>query len=168
MRAGESARAREHHRACAPFFADDPHYWWSLGVLCCRSQQPDDAVAAFQQAVLLRPALAEAWLNMGLVFASQGDTARALQIYQAALMKCPEHPDLKSRVVVLTTGGPGAPLAGQQPLDIDDAALITPVPEEIAARYLGAVPELPAQCFGLGELGENFKLMASWPQSIFL
>jgi tetratricopeptide (TPR) repeat protein len=60
-------------------------YWYMLGNAYVRTQQPDQAVQAYQQALVLNPNHARAWHNLGIVrmrqamaaFVSSASTARA-------------------------------------------------------------------------------------------
>jgi tetratricopeptide (TPR) repeat protein len=66
-------------------------YWYMLGNTYVRTQQPDDAVLAFQQAIARNPNHARAWHNLGIVrmrqataaFVSSASTARADDPLQA-------------------------------------------------------------------------------------
>jgi cytochrome c-type biogenesis protein CcmH/NrfG len=66
-------------------------YWYMLGNTYVRTQQPDNAVQAFQQAILRNPNHARAWHNLGIVrmrqataaFVSSASTAKADDPLQA-------------------------------------------------------------------------------------
>jgi tetratricopeptide (TPR) repeat protein len=66
-------------------------YWYMLGNTYVRTEQPDKAVLAFQQAILRNPNHARAWHNLGIVrmrqataaFVSSASTAKADDPIQA-------------------------------------------------------------------------------------
>lgn len=65
----ESARER------AQF--DDPDLLYNLGVITARAGRPDDALAALETCVELRPLHANAWMQLGLIQEDSGDLTAA-------------------------------------------------------------------------------------------
>ena len=77
---------------------DDAELWFRLGNARFRLQQPDEAVAAYQHALQLKPTHARAWHNLGVVRLKQAQAAmiassevantdKALQVSSADLAR---------------------------------------------------------------------------------
>jgi Tfp pilus assembly protein PilF len=66
---------------------------YRLGTLLARSGETDKARAAFEQALILKPDLAEAHNDLGALLAQGGDLDAAISRFRAALASIPEYPD---------------------------------------------------------------------------
>jgi hypothetical protein len=60
--------------------------FFNLGAVYERTSRLDDAAAAYEKAVALRPDFADAWVNLGTVRARQGDLKRARESWERAVV----------------------------------------------------------------------------------
>ncbi len=72
--------------------ADQARAWEHIGLIQARLQQPEEAVAAYQQAAKLDPTYALPWSHLGDVYLSQGRTTEAVAAYQQATRLDPSYP----------------------------------------------------------------------------
>jgi tetratricopeptide (TPR) repeat protein len=168
MKQDDMALAYQQYRYCISYCNDNPFFWCGLGVLYYKNEQTQDAVIAFQRALYLQSEMAEAWLNIGLIFEQQGEISNAQKIYQTGQTKCPASPDFGERLAALAGHGrAGYKPGGYALIDVDDTKFIRAPPEVFAADYVAAVPELPPRCFGIEANTEGFKTLATFPKSYF-
>jgi tetratricopeptide (TPR) repeat protein len=66
--------------------------FFNLGVVYERTTRLDEAAAAYEKAVTLRPDFADAWVNLGTVRARQGDLKRARESWERAVVLDPNSP----------------------------------------------------------------------------
>jgi tetratricopeptide (TPR) repeat protein len=105
-------------------------YWYMLGNTYVRTQQPDNAVLAFQQAILRNPNHARAWHNLGIVrmrqataaFVSSASTAKADDPIQALSTHLADE---------LARIGAGSANSGKTR---DRVSMVTPRPDNEPAR----------------------------------
>ena len=90
--------------ACISDWAESPVFWCSLGVLYMKHEQKQDALLAFQRAILLKPEMDEAWLNLGMVFEIWDNSQNAVKIYEAGKQNCPQSRKLQERLTRLSQG----------------------------------------------------------------
>jgi tetratricopeptide (TPR) repeat protein len=169
MKQDDMAGAYKQYRYCISYCNDNPSFWCGLGVLYYKNEQSQDAIVAFQRALYLKSEMAEAWLNIGLIFEQQGDLNSANKIYQTGQSKCQGVHEFAERLNALSARPrPGYKSPGYTVIDVDDLKIIRPPPEVFAVDYVAAVPQLPAECFGI-ELGsDGFKALATFPKSYFV
>ncbi len=72
---GDMPRAAELYAAVVRQAPDDADAWFRLGNARFRMQQPDDAVAAYERAIQIRPDHARALYNLGVVRLKQAQGA---------------------------------------------------------------------------------------------
>lgn len=58
----------------------------NLGILLKRSNKTDEAIAAYEQAIKLRPNYESAWYNLGLAYRSQARNNEAISAYEKAIL----------------------------------------------------------------------------------
>ena len=90
--------------ACISDWAESSVFWCSLGVLYMKHEQKQDALLAFQRAILLKPEMDEAWLNLGMVFEIWDSSQNAVKIYEAGKQYCPKSQKLQDRLTRLSQG----------------------------------------------------------------
>jgi tetratricopeptide (TPR) repeat protein len=169
MKQEDMGTAYQHYRFCIQYCLDSPFFWCGLGVLYYKNEQTQDAVVAFQRALYLKSEMPEAWLNIGLIFEEQGDCPSAIKIYQTGSQRCSDNAEFHRRLQSINSQRSGHRKygIGYSLIDIDDSKFITPPPEQFAADYMSAVPELPGSCYRIGEAGEKFAELTTFPKSIF-
>jgi tetratricopeptide (TPR) repeat protein len=169
MKQDDIATAYHYYKFCIQYCLDSPFFWCGLGVLYYKNEQTQDAVVAFQRALYLKSEMPEAWLNIGLIFEEQSDYQNAIKIYQTGSQRCSDNPEFHIRLQAINSqrSGHRKLAAGYSLIDIDDAKFITPPPEQFAVDYMSAVPELPAACYRVGEIGNRFAELSTFPRSIF-
>jgi tetratricopeptide (TPR) repeat protein len=64
---------------------------FGLGYMFGRLQFTDDAIAAYRQAVKIKPDFADAWYNLGVVYKRSGRTDDAILAYRQAIKVQPDH-----------------------------------------------------------------------------
>lgn len=72
---GEDARAEALYQGLTRAAPNDPETWLRLGNLYARSNKPDDAADAYQQALLLNPNNHRVWYNLGVIRQRQAHAA---------------------------------------------------------------------------------------------
>lgn len=72
--------------------------WFNLGVLRSSSGRLMEAVAAYRQALRVRPDLSDAWCNLGLVLERQGQHEQALSTWSAGLPLVTRHVHLLNHI----------------------------------------------------------------------
>jgi Flp pilus assembly protein TadD len=77
-----------------------PEAWFNLAVVLERLQRPDEARAAYQQALRLRPTFGPAAANLALL-EEPADPRRAVESYQALLRRFPDDPQVRVRLASL-------------------------------------------------------------------
>ncbi|MCB1739840.1 MAG: tetratricopeptide repeat protein [Gammaproteobacteria bacterium] len=81
----EFDRAERLYRALTLREPADADHWLRLGNVYGRSSRPEEAVAAYQEAVLRDPGLAKAWHNMGVIRLQQAaNSFQQLLVHAAA------------------------------------------------------------------------------------
>lgn len=73
--AGDVQHAAELYQSLTEARSGDADLWYWLGNSRFRQQQPDEAVAAYQHAIQLRPDFAQALYNLGVVRVKQAQAA---------------------------------------------------------------------------------------------
>ena len=68
----------------------DAMFFYELGLKADRAGKYQDAVAAFQRAILLKPDFAEAYNNLGFSYYSIGENRKALEAIRHAILIDPE------------------------------------------------------------------------------
>jgi tetratricopeptide (TPR) repeat protein len=58
------------------------HTWYNLGLAYGGQRQIEDAIAAFREALRLKPDYAEAWYGLGVSHALKGDRQQVREVYQ--------------------------------------------------------------------------------------
>lgn len=84
-RSGDMEHAAVLYRQLTSINPQEADYWYVLGNTYVRTQQPDQAVQAYQEAIMRNPNHARAWHNLGIVrmrqamaaFVSSASTAKA-------------------------------------------------------------------------------------------
>ncbi|MBP7999871.1 MAG: tetratricopeptide repeat protein [Chloroflexi bacterium] len=75
---------------------DNPHYWLNLGAaylgnpILAQDNEQQRAIAAFEQALALNPALPNAAYNIGLIYRDRGEKEAAITWFQRALQSDPQ------------------------------------------------------------------------------
>ena len=167
MKMEDMTTAYQHYKFCIQYCSDNPYFWCGLGVLYFKNEQTGDAIVAFQRALYLKNEMPEAWLNIGLIYESQGDMENALKVYQTGLRKCPNTPDFNARISSISQHQRTGLKTSYQLIDVDDQKFINAPSEVFASDYLSAVPELPSRCFGIGDEADSFRMLTTFPQSYF-
>ena len=165
MKLNDTTTAYANFRYCGSYCSDSPYYWSVFGLLYYNNDQKDDAVVAFQRALYLKCEMHELWLNLGLIYEQKADYPTALKIYNIGQSKCPNCTEFIERI--------NCAQARSRPpdtlIDIDDSKFITSIPEQFAADYIAAVPELPPECYGISvSAASSFASLSTYPKSIFI
>lgn len=170
MKQDDMATAYQNYRFCITYCSDSPYFWCGLGVLYHKNDQTQDAVVAFQRALYLKSDMPEAWLNIGYIFEQQNDFTDSMKIYTTGSQKCPNNAVFQERLATLGSQKSGHRkfISNYKLVDIDDSNFFVPVSEQFANDYIAAVPQLPYQCFNIGEAAKNFKLLSTFPKSLFI
>lgn len=79
----------------------DPETWFNLALAYVSAGNSDDAEAAIDQAIELRPTLAAAWKYRGRLLAAKGQAASAIDALQESLRLEPRDADAYEQLVVL-------------------------------------------------------------------
>jgi tetratricopeptide (TPR) repeat protein len=108
-----------------------------------------DAIVAFQRALFLKPEIAEAWANLGLIFELQKETGTAIAVYQQALQACSEKDArvVRDRLNAIN-GGRNRPVASTQVIEVNDSPFFVQVAAKLAAEWAADPPPLPARLIG--------------------
>ena len=69
---GETAKAENLYRSLVKRMPNDSDTWLRLGNLYARNNKPDEAVGAYQRALIANNAESRAWYNLGIVRLRQG------------------------------------------------------------------------------------------------
>jgi len=72
---GDMARASASYLQLTKMIPQEAEYWFMLGNTYVRTQQPDQAVQAYQQAIARNPNHTRAWHNLGIVRMRQASAA---------------------------------------------------------------------------------------------
>lgn len=72
---GADARAEALYQGLARTAPNDPETWLRLGNLYARSNRPDKAAEAYERGLLLAPADARLWYNLGIIRQRQAHAA---------------------------------------------------------------------------------------------
>jgi len=100
--------AGQHKKACPPLEAardrepHNPMIWLNLGAaylgnpILATSERQMQAIAAFERAIELNPALPNAHYNLGLIFVDRGDDDLAMAAFRRALQVNPLDRDARS------------------------------------------------------------------------
>lgn len=167
MKRDDMATAYQSYRNCIAFWSDQPAFWCCLGNLYYRNDQVQDAIVAFQRALYIKKDMAEAWLNLGLIFENQNDPVNAHTVYASAVRICQNSKELHERLVSLTRNGQRKPIAQYQLIEIDDSRFFIQIPEQFAQDYVSAVPLLkPANFTGCGDL--DIDDLCTLPRTLFV
>jgi len=86
-----------------------PEYLYVQGKILEKQGKLDDALAAFQQTVLVNPKESDAYFEMGAIYQQRGDRAKALASYQKAVEISPDDADYKRALAALSSGAPATP-----------------------------------------------------------
>ncbi len=78
--------------------ADDPVLLLGSGIVARRLGRREAAQAAFTRALEIDPALTPASLLLGMMRHEQGDLAGAIRVYESALFRTPDHPQLTAHL----------------------------------------------------------------------
>jgi tetratricopeptide (TPR) repeat protein len=149
MKQQDMSLAYQRYCDCIAFWTDSPIFWCGLGVLYFKNEQMQDAIVAFQRALFLKPELAEAWANLGLIFEMQKETATATAVYQQALQSCSDKDAkiVRDRLNAINGGRPRQPMASQV-IDVNDSPFFVQVAAKIAADWIADSPTIPARLIG--------------------
>jgi predicted O-linked N-acetylglucosamine transferase (SPINDLY family) len=85
LQAGHLSQAEETCRQLLQINASNPDAWYFLGIACQLQAKIDDAGAAYDQALRLRPDYAEAYSNLGALYLDQGRWREAEHCCRQAL-----------------------------------------------------------------------------------
>ncbi len=69
---GETAKAENLYRSLVKRMPNDSETWLRLGNLYARNNKPDEAVGAYQRALIANNSESRAWYNLGIVRLRQG------------------------------------------------------------------------------------------------
>jgi tetratricopeptide (TPR) repeat protein len=149
MKQQDMTLAYQRYCDCISFWTDSPLFWCGLGVLYFKNDQMQDAIVAFQRALYLKPELAEAWANLGLIFELQRDGGTAVQVYQQAIQSCSEKDakQIRERLNLINSGRQRAVNASQI-IDVNDSPFFVQVAERIAGEFVANSPIIPARLIG--------------------
>lgn len=70
---------------------ESPSYWLEKGNELCNSGQMEEALMAYNHALLIDGGLVDAWNNKGMVLANLGRYPEALQCFDEVLKLSPQH-----------------------------------------------------------------------------
>jgi Flp pilus assembly protein TadD len=101
--AGELAAARDKFEL-ATRFAPNARAWTNFGVTLQRLADYSGAMAAYRSAIGIDANYLEAWLYQGRLAAEQGDTARAIPLFQRARAINPRHAEVNVELARLEYG----------------------------------------------------------------
>ena len=166
MKEDDIATAYKYYKFCIHYCSESPSFWCGLGILYYKNDQINDAVIAFQRALFLKCELADAWLNIGLIFEQQGNFQSAEKIYTTGSSKCQNCPEFQERLNSLSI--PHRKSIPYNLIDIDDSKFLTQIPEQFSIEYISAVPMLPPNCYGINiETASQFSVLSTYPKSLF-
>jgi Flp pilus assembly protein TadD len=82
---GSVAEAVQDYTQLTQLIPEEPNYWFMLGNALVKAQEPDQAVLAYDQAIIRNPRHTRAWHNLGVIrlrqaqaaFVSSAETANA-------------------------------------------------------------------------------------------
>lgn len=82
---GNITEAVQDYTELTQMIPDEPNYWFLLGNALVKAQEPDQAVVAYNQAIIRNPRHTRAWHNLGVIrlrqaqaaFVSSAETANA-------------------------------------------------------------------------------------------
>ncbi len=93
------------YRDAEPLFAralartpDNTTVLLGYGIVLRRLGRLDDADTVFTRALQIEPSLTPASQLLGMMLHERGNTARAIQVYEAALVRAPGHPQLTAHL----------------------------------------------------------------------
>jgi tetratricopeptide (TPR) repeat protein len=86
-----------------------PEYLYVQGKILEKQEKLDDALAAFQQTVLVNPKESDAYFEMGWIYQQRGERVKARAAYAKAVEISPEDPDYKRALAGLSGGAAVAP-----------------------------------------------------------
>lgn len=75
------------YRAVTKMSADEHFY---LGNACLQTNQSEQAIAAFRQAIKLRQNFAQPYLSLGVAYSTAGNQRAALEVYESLKQIDPE------------------------------------------------------------------------------
>jgi hypothetical protein len=101
FRAGDSIGAIEDLSRALALDPELPRAAFNLGVAYTRLGRHDEAIAAFERAVIRDAADVKAWANLGRLLEARGDVTRALTVYRTALDIAPQLTAIRERIVAL-------------------------------------------------------------------
>ncbi|RMF77640.1 MAG: tetratricopeptide repeat protein, partial [Nitrospirae bacterium] len=93
LQAGDPAAAIEAYRRLCAASGGDATLWLEMGAACGQAGRLEEARRCFERAIELRPELAEAHTQLGLVDFFQGRVERAIERYEHALSLRPDDPN---------------------------------------------------------------------------
>lgn len=117
--AGNLAQAQSEYQALTRALPLNADYWFRLGNVCVRMDQPDEAVDAYSHALQREPKHAKAWHNLGIVRLRQAaaaftEGARSATGVDAGLQQ--ESADMAHGIAKLSASAPAeqaAPVAAE-------------------------------------------------------
>jgi tetratricopeptide (TPR) repeat protein len=86
-----------------------PEYLYVQGKILEKQEKLDDALAAFQQTVLVNPKESDAYFEMGWIYQQRGERVKARAAYAKAVEISPEDPDYKRALAGLSGGAAVTP-----------------------------------------------------------
>ncbi len=103
---GDYTRAMAEFRTATTLLPANATAWNYLGVACQKAQQPDNAAAAYQRALVLNRDLVEAHWNLGMLWLEQGKNDQALSEFTTYTLRRNNSPEgwLKLGAVQLRMG----------------------------------------------------------------
>jgi tetratricopeptide (TPR) repeat protein len=104
---GRDAQAYELLQAQQSSGRDDASFQWLLGEAALRTARPQEAQAAFERALALRPDSVEAHLGLGRAYLAMGDYARAKIEFETVLRFDDLPPDLESQAEIYAEAARG-------------------------------------------------------------
>jgi len=113
-RAGDMAHATVLYQQLTEMIPQEADYWYMLGNTYVRTQQPDPAVQAYQQAIARNPNHTRAWHNLGIVRMRQA-TAAFVSSAGTATAEDPMHAKSTQLVDALARIGSGGTPQDQLP-----------------------------------------------------
>ena len=153
MKLDQLTEAYEKYCDCITYWSNSPLFWCVLGVLYFRNEQMQDAVVAFQRALYLKAELAEAWVNLAIIFERQNDMENLNRIIQSAIEKCPNSPLIREKYNEIKSGRLRDPTQ-QSIIEINDSRFFVQPAEKVANEYAVIPPFIPPNIIGI-DMDEN-------------
>lgn len=83
---------------------EDDAVYYNYGLACARTGRFEEAEAHWRAMLSLRPDHAPTWLNLGVIYARQGEPAKALETLRQGLAHCPGADELEAALGQISSG----------------------------------------------------------------